>query len=60
MKARVVRLGLVAAIAAGVAAPLTSHAAVCSPEFQPVCYQVAVTCNDLAKVSHGLIACAIG
>jgi hypothetical protein len=55
-----VRLVLAAALCAGVALPATSHAAVCSPEFEPVCYKVAVTCNDVERLSHGLVACAIG
>lgn len=54
------RLAIAAALCAGVAIPATSHAAVCSPEIQPVCYQVAVTCHDVASLSHDLLACAIG
>ena len=56
MRARLVRLGLAGAIAVGVAAPATSHAFVCAPDFQAVCVVIGKACSALEKTD--VVRCA--
>ncbi len=58
MKARAVRLGLAAAIAAGVAAPTASQAFYCNPSFQAVCAVIGQGCAAVKDASNDHVRCA--
>ena len=60
MRARLVRLGLAGAIAVGVAAPATSHAFVCAPDFQAVCTVIGKACVTVNNATKGRVECAFG